>query len=785
MSVTVTTNPRIVTVNHQPARDSYQLAVAGGFEGTREEWLASLPGREVEIQKSDTHIQWRYVGDAGWTDLVALVDLKGTTGNDSTVAGPPGDAVELQTTDTHIQWRYIGADTWSNLVALTAITGPEGTVTEATVLFALSAGAAFSAFAQAETAATQRTALELGTAATADKNAENLSAGKPARLFNTIKQIQASYSAGKSICISTLTVGDSVGMNCDDHIRGQIGTQGKLCAPWEAILSGATLSTINTEWASSPFGRSISLAASNDSAIFGKLSGITYSGSRFDPARYFTVHYEAVSGAGSFKLQYETTANSWTDVATIDANNSGASTYTIYQSAQIAAPKTARVRVLWVSGPVKIYAAGATMLPANAQTAAANQRHGLMRADLSSASSYAQQWDTIPQATLTTLLTYLKTDIVFIRELYDTDLTAYQTSMASFVAKLKIARPTIDIVFIGTHPTIYTTKDANQDNWTRDYCETNGHLFVDMHRHFPLTYAEGVAIGLNNSGDDVHLTTAGRFYAESVLWNHLYPLQTAINKIADTTQSAVARKFGPTFTQHGVQGSFGMTYDGNVETVTFGVYDAAGTGDLPVLTWNTTFDTNASFFPLKQKFGNTQTYSTTDYLCRTFESNLSSTALSRLPSSIRETHTGATGTAGHVISGVAGQSANLLEIKAAASRSATGSSVGGFTSAGGLFSTLPTYANDAAIVSATFTTASCTTTATSKTVGVAAIGSIAVGMFVTGAGIPPFTVVATIGATSFTLTNESTATASVTLTFTPVHQGGLYKTATGEVRIKL
>jgi hypothetical protein len=39
-------------------------------------------GREVELQKSSTHIQWRYVGDTSWTDLVALVDIKGADGID-------------------------------------------------------------------------------------------------------------------------------------------------------------------------------------------------------------------------------------------------------------------------------------------------------------------------------------------------------------------------------------------------------------------------------------------------------------------------------------------------------------------------------------------------------------------------------------------------------------------------------------------------------------------------------------------------------------------------------
>ncbi|SCI51405.1 Uncharacterised protein [uncultured Clostridium sp.] len=37
-------------------------------------------GKEIELQKSTTHIQWRYVGDTDWTNLVALVDLKGNNG---------------------------------------------------------------------------------------------------------------------------------------------------------------------------------------------------------------------------------------------------------------------------------------------------------------------------------------------------------------------------------------------------------------------------------------------------------------------------------------------------------------------------------------------------------------------------------------------------------------------------------------------------------------------------------------------------------------------------------
>ncbi|MBB4146017.1 hypothetical protein [Rhizobium rhizoryzae] len=48
--------------------------------------LPGPDGREIQLQKSATHLQWRYVGDAGWTDIVALADLTGPKGDD----GEPG-----------------------------------------------------------------------------------------------------------------------------------------------------------------------------------------------------------------------------------------------------------------------------------------------------------------------------------------------------------------------------------------------------------------------------------------------------------------------------------------------------------------------------------------------------------------------------------------------------------------------------------------------------------------------------------------------------------------------
>jgi hypothetical protein len=39
-----------------------------------------VDGRDIELQRGTTYIQWRYVGDLVWIDLVPLVELHGTNG---------------------------------------------------------------------------------------------------------------------------------------------------------------------------------------------------------------------------------------------------------------------------------------------------------------------------------------------------------------------------------------------------------------------------------------------------------------------------------------------------------------------------------------------------------------------------------------------------------------------------------------------------------------------------------------------------------------------------------
>ncbi|WP_375549439.1 hypothetical protein ABWI01_03350 [Oceanicaulis alexandrii] len=102
--------------------DGYVDKAAGVFYGPKASgaWPAGLslvgpPGKKVELQKSATHIQWRYEGDASWTDLAPLADLKGADGRE----------VELGVTATHIQWRLADGD-WVNLLTLSALKGADG-----------------------------------------------------------------------------------------------------------------------------------------------------------------------------------------------------------------------------------------------------------------------------------------------------------------------------------------------------------------------------------------------------------------------------------------------------------------------------------------------------------------------------------------------------------------------------------------------------------------------------------------------------------------------------------
>ena len=162
--------------------ESMRDPVSGEYE-----WKVRAQGERgpaLELQKSETHIQWRVEGNTGpWFDLVPLEDLIGPTGdqgdqgpsgpgfafqgsvatvadlptpstqgyaylvastgdlhiysgtawiNSGPIQGPPGEQgdpgseIELQKTATEIQWRLVDEPTWITLVLLDDLKGEAG-----------------------------------------------------------------------------------------------------------------------------------------------------------------------------------------------------------------------------------------------------------------------------------------------------------------------------------------------------------------------------------------------------------------------------------------------------------------------------------------------------------------------------------------------------------------------------------------------------------------------------------------------------------------------------------
>ncbi len=139
-------------------------------------------GQDIELQATESYIQWRYKGYRQWIDLISIKALIGPQGpvgatgtpgpqgekgdqgsqgvpgeqgikGDPGIQGKPGKVgpqgiqgksgkdgldgldgkdgingreIELQTSSTHIQWRYKGDILWKNLIAIEKLRGPKG-----------------------------------------------------------------------------------------------------------------------------------------------------------------------------------------------------------------------------------------------------------------------------------------------------------------------------------------------------------------------------------------------------------------------------------------------------------------------------------------------------------------------------------------------------------------------------------------------------------------------------------------------------------------------------------
>ena len=87
-----------------------------GINGTN--GVNGKDGKNIEIQKDDLYIRWRYAGGE-WQNLVALADISGP-------AGQNGKTLEFRVNEAMLQWRYVGDEVWLNLYDLSTLKGRDG-----------------------------------------------------------------------------------------------------------------------------------------------------------------------------------------------------------------------------------------------------------------------------------------------------------------------------------------------------------------------------------------------------------------------------------------------------------------------------------------------------------------------------------------------------------------------------------------------------------------------------------------------------------------------------------
>ena len=83
-----------------------------------------INAKNIEVQRTETHIQWRYEGDE-WQNLVAIADIEGPAGQNGT-DGANGKTPEFRVSENILQWRYIGDEIWLNLYDLSVLKGLDG-----------------------------------------------------------------------------------------------------------------------------------------------------------------------------------------------------------------------------------------------------------------------------------------------------------------------------------------------------------------------------------------------------------------------------------------------------------------------------------------------------------------------------------------------------------------------------------------------------------------------------------------------------------------------------------
>ena len=93
--------------------------------------------KEVKVRVEEGYIQWQEDGDDSWSNVISVEDVLAAIGDDI-----KGKEIEIQKTDTHIQWRYQGGAR-QNLIALEEIKGQDLVATDCTITYNFNLGKSY------------------------------------------------------------------------------------------------------------------------------------------------------------------------------------------------------------------------------------------------------------------------------------------------------------------------------------------------------------------------------------------------------------------------------------------------------------------------------------------------------------------------------------------------------------------------------------------------------------------------------------------------------------------
>ena len=320
---------------------------------------------------------------------------------------------------------------------------------------------------------------------------------RPDFLWKTMARLYTARQSRFNLQLRVVMIGDSFATCAEPFLRGAFGDVGEGFNLNSATYSGGASHTTGdfTKWIS---GHYVTLSSSGN-VILG--SGNTV-GSRIK------IYYLKYPGGGTFKVQTDVNSSgSWSDEAgytAVSTNNptNDAGVITIDKSDS----NVYRVRIVWVSGTS--YVIGGNLMEVDGQTG--NRPGGAPLMDLSAGGSTPSQWAACPSVSLNTVLASFDPHLIFVKS--DDPAEAYEASWPGLYEKLKIAAPNADFVIIGTHPTVSDPDrwidSSGRDDYFRVWCAGNNALFVDIRHHLPEFNAETSAQGwwLENFPEGYHLS---------------------------------------------------------------------------------------------------------------------------------------------------------------------------------------------------------------------------------------------------------------------------------------